>query len=94
MNDLNTDRQKTDPPDTEPQEDAELESPRHQKPNIFQIVLSTFAAAFGVQSNKNRERDFQGGSLTTYIVSGVVFTVLFVFAVLFVVRLVLAASGI
>lgn len=64
-----------------------------QKPNFFQIVLSTVAAAFGVQSNKNRERDFKGGNIYTYIAAGVIFTTVFVLAVILVVRLVLAKSG-
>lgn len=64
-----------------------------KKPNVFQIVLSTLAAAFGVQSSKNRERDFTSGSVATYIIAGVIFTAVFVFGVLFIVRLVLANAG-
>lgn len=63
------------------------------KPNVFQIILSTLAAAFGVQSSKNRERDFTSGSVTTYIIAGVIFTAVFVFGVIFIVRLVLANAG-
>lgn len=64
-----------------------------KKPNVFQIVLSTLAAAFGVQSSKNRERDFTSGSVATYIIAGVIFTAVFVLGVLFIVRLVLANAG-
>lgn len=64
-----------------------------QKPNVFQIILSTLAAAFGVQSSKNRERDFTSGSITTYIVAGVIFTGIFVLLVVLLVRLVLANAG-
>lgn len=67
------------------------EQPR--RPGFFQIVLSTIAAAFGVQSSKNRERDFKGGNIYTYIAAGVIFTALFVFAVILAVRLVLSQSG-
>lgn len=63
------------------------------KPGILQIVLSTLAAAFGVQSSKNRERDFKGGNIYTYMIAGVVFTAVFVLAVVLVVRLVLANAG-
>lgn len=59
------------------------------KPNLLQIVGSVFAAAFGVQSTANRERDFKHGSATTYIIAGIVFTVVFIFAVLTVVRMVI-----
>lgn len=65
-----------------------------KKPNLIQVILSTLAAAFGVQSSKNRERDFKHGSITTYIVSGILFTVVFVLAVVFVVRLVLSQAGV
>lgn len=65
----------------------------HPKPNFFQIVLSVIAAAFGVQSSKNRERDFKGGNIYVYIAAGVIFTAVFVAVVILVVRLVLAKSG-
>lgn len=64
-----------------------------QRPGFFQIVLSTLAAAFGVQSSKNRERDFKGGSIVPYVLAGVIFTVAFVVVVVLVVRLVLANAG-
>lgn len=63
------------------------------KPSFLQIVLSVIAAAFGVQSSKNRERDFKGGNIYVYIVAGVIFTAVFVVVVIFVVRLVLTNSG-
>jgi len=69
------------------------DKPDSGKPSFLQIVLSTVAAAFGVQSDKNRRRDFKGGNFSTYIVAGISFTVIFVLAVLLVVRLVLSASG-
>jgi hypothetical protein len=65
------------------------------KPSLsfFQIVGSTLAAAFGVQSSRNRQRDFSHGRVSHFIVAGVIFTVLFVLAVIFVVRLVLSSAG-
>ena len=62
-----------------------------KKPGLKAIIQSTLAAAFGVQSSKNREQDFQHGNLWVYIASGIIFTVIFIFAVLIVVRLALAA---
>ncbi len=55
------------------------------------IIQSTLAAAFGVQSSKNREQDFQHGNLWVYVASGVIFTILFIFVVMVVVRIALAA---
>lgn len=64
-----------------------------KKPSFLQIMLSTFAAAFGVQTNKNRERDFQEGNIYTYIAAGLIFTVIFVFAVVMLVKTILANAG-
>ncbi len=54
------------------------------------IIQSTLAAAIGVQSKKNRERDFQEGSAGTFIAAGIIFTALFIAAVMTVVQLVTA----
>lgn len=43
----------------------------------------------GVQSDKNRKLDFEQGSLATYIIAGLIFTVVFVSALVFVVSRVL-----
>ncbi|MCV6614191.1 MAG: DUF2970 domain-containing protein, partial [Cellvibrionaceae bacterium] len=59
------------------------------KPGVFDIVLSTLAAGFGVQSDKNRERDFEPGNMLAYIVSGLLFTLLLVLGVVLVVKMVL-----
>lgn len=64
-----------------------------QKPSFWHIVLSTFAAAFGVQNKKNLEKDFKHGSIKVYIVAGLIFTTLFVFAVILAVKIVLKSSG-
>lgn len=63
------------------------------KPTFLQIVMSTLAAAIGVQSHKNRERDFTGGNIYTYIAAGVIFTIVFVVVMVLVVKLVLKSSG-
>ncbi|MGR9116987.1 MAG: DUF2970 domain-containing protein [Gammaproteobacteria bacterium] len=55
------------------------------KPTIMQIIRSVLAAAAGIQSNENREKDFEHGSMSTYIVAGLVFTVLFVLLISFLV---------
>ncbi|WP_323844504.1 DUF2970 domain-containing protein [Microbulbifer magnicolonia] len=65
----------------------------NEKPSFGQVVLSTLAAAIGVQSSKNRERDFKGGSIKTYIAAGVIFTALFVLTLVLVVKTVLGNMG-
>jgi len=63
-----------------------------QKLTLWQIICSVFAAAFGVQSNKNRARDFTQAKPSTYVIAGIIFTILFVLAVATVVNLVLSST--
>lgn len=63
-----------------------------EKPGFWAVLMSTFAAAFGVQSQKNQERDFKHGSLWIFIAAGVIFTALFVLTVYSVVQGVLATQ--
>ncbi|UTW46158.1 DUF2970 domain-containing protein [bacterium SCSIO 12696] len=59
------------------------------KPTVKELIGSTLAAGIGVQSDKNRERDFKKGSFKTFLLCGVIFTVLFVFGLIAIVKLVL-----
>jgi len=63
-----------------------------QKLTLWQIICSVVAAAFGVQSDKNRERDFNQAKPSTYIIAGVIFTIVFVLVVIAVVKLVLSQA--
>jgi hypothetical protein len=51
------------------------------KPTITQVFKSVLAAFMGVQSEANRKKAFEQGSLSTYIVAGLICTILFVIAV-------------
>lgn len=65
-----------------------------QQPLTFREMLqSVLAAALGVQSGKNRARDFSRGKPSHFILLGVGFTALFVLIVLGIVRLVLYFAG-
>lgn len=55
----------------------------------LEVAQSVAAAAFGVQSSKNQVRDFSRGSAQTFILAGVIGTVLFIATVMTVVMLVL-----
>lgn len=57
---------------------------------FWQMLMSAAAAAFGVQSSKNRERDFKKGKAIHFIIIGIAFTVVFVLAVVLVVQAVLS----
>lgn len=62
-------------------------------PGLFQAMASAVAAAFGVQSDRNRERDFKHGKARNFIIAGVLFTVLFILAIVVIVKLVLRQAG-
>ncbi|MGZ5010379.1 MAG: DUF2970 domain-containing protein [Methylobacter sp.] len=59
------------------------------KPTITQVIRSVLAAAIGIQSDANRQRDLKEGYLSVYLISGVIFTVLFVIALIFLVSLII-----
>ena len=66
----------------------------HKPPGLLQIILSVLAAFFGVQSERNRERDFQHGKSTHYIVVGLIMTLLLIVALVGLVKLVLHSAGV
>lgn len=57
---------------------------------LLEMLQSVLAAAFGVQSNKNRSRDFSRGKPSHFILLGLLFTGLFVLVLIAVVHLVLS----
>lgn len=59
---------------------------------FWSIVQSVGAAMLGVQSRKNRERDFTQGKPIHFIIGGVIGTLLFLFAVWLLVQYLLATS--
>jgi len=59
------------------------------KPKIMQLIKSVLSAAIGVQSDENRRKEFEQGSLTTYIIAGVIFTALFVGGLILLVSMIL-----
>lgn len=61
--------------------------------NPLQVVASVFAAGLGVQSSKNRERDFKQGRIGVFIAAGIVFTLLFMGVLFTVVQMVLKSAG-
>lgn len=63
-------------------------------PTFWQMLHSVLAAAFGVQSGKNRERDFTQGKPSHFILLGLLFTALFVLVIFGVVKLVLHLAGV
>jgi hypothetical protein len=63
------------------------------KLSVLHIITSVLAAAIGVQSKQNHEKDFSAkNSIYIYLFSGVAFTTLFVLSVIFIVKKVLASA--
>ncbi|MDH0303689.1 MULTISPECIES: DUF2970 domain-containing protein [Pseudomonas] len=56
-------------------------------PTFWQMLQSILAAAFGVQSGKNRARDFTYGKASHFIVMGTLFTLIFIFVLIGLVQL-------
>jgi hypothetical protein len=63
-------------------------------PTFWQMLQSVLAAAFGVQSGKNRARDFSHGKPSHFVALGLLFTLCFVLTIFAVVKLVLYFAGI
>ena len=64
--------------------------PDKEKIPFWRVLLSVIQASFGVQSSKNRERDFTQGKLLPFIIAALLFTLVFVLAVMLAVNLALA----
>ncbi len=69
---------------------AEHESRRGT--GFWNVAQSVAAAMIGVQSRKNKERDFQHGKHIHFIVGGVLGTLLFLLAIWLLVQFLLATS--
>jgi cytoskeletal protein RodZ len=63
--------------------------PQQQPLTLREMLQSVLAAALGVQSGKNRSRDFSRGKPSHFILLGVLFTALFVVVLLGAVKLIL-----
>jgi hypothetical protein len=71
---------------TSPEPGAETSE---KAPSFIQVVASVLAAALGVQSARNRQRDFEHGNPLVFIAAGLIFTILFIATIVGVVHLVL-----
>ncbi|MBT3812235.1 MAG: DUF2970 domain-containing protein [Gammaproteobacteria bacterium] len=59
------------------------------KPTLKQVIQSVLAAFIGVQSDANRKRDFDHGSLSSYLIVGAIATVLFILMLVAIVSFIL-----
>ena len=71
-----------------------MDEPQGKPPTFWQLVHSILAAAFGVQSGKNRARDFTHGKPSHFVILGLLFTAVFALTLLGIVKLVLHLAGV
>ncbi|GAA4344119.1 DUF2970 domain-containing protein [Kangiella taiwanensis] len=60
---------------------------------FWSTVQSVLGAMFGVQSEEQREKDFEKGSAVQFIVGGLIFVVVFIVTILYFVNSALEGSG-
>ena len=60
--------------------------------SAWSILLSAFAGLIGIQSDKNRERDFKSGKFWYFFLAGIVVTLLFILGVWLMVKLILSTT--
>jgi len=58
-------------------------------PSIKDTFKSVVSAFFGVQSNKNREKDFSQGKLSHFIIVGIIAVIIFITTLVVIVNIVL-----
>ena len=57
--------------------------------NFVKTIKSVVAAFLGVQSDKNRERDFQEGQLSHFVIVGIATVLIFIVCLVVIVSLVI-----
>ena len=60
---------------------------------LINLTISTIAAACGIQTRANHERDFSQGKASSFILAGAVFLIVFVLLIYGVVQLVLKLAS-
>ena len=65
------------------------DTPEPSRPSLKQVIFSVLAAGFGVQSDKNLQRDFSRGSGKQFVAVGLIATAVFVLTIYLIVQLIL-----
>ena len=71
-----------------------MDDQNNKPPTFWKVLHSVMAAAFGVQSAKNRSRDFSHGKPSQFLVMGLLFTVVFALTLFGIVKLILYLAGV
>lgn len=73
--------------------DKQDKQPTREGIGWLNVAKSTIAAACGVQTNANRQRDFQQAKPISFIIAGLVFVLVFILGMIGLVQLVLSLSA-
>lgn len=79
----------TDTGDCQEEKNLQQDSRKRGTLSFWQTLVSVGQASFGVQNQKNKERDFEKGSITGFVAAALIFTVLFVVTLIVIVNVVL-----
>jgi uncharacterized BrkB/YihY/UPF0761 family membrane protein len=64
----------------------------YKNSSLINTIKSVASAFFGVQSNKNRERDFSQGKLSHFIIVGVIGVFIFIAVLIAIVALIIPSN--
>ncbi len=67
---------------------------KQEELSLWEVFQGVFAMLIGVQSEKNRERQFKYGKLHQFIIVGAIVTVFFVAHIILLVKFVLNLAGV
>lgn len=79
----------TDAGDYQEEKNLQQDSHKNGSLSFWQTLVSVGQASFGVQNQKNKERDFEKGSIKGFVGAALIFTVLFVVTLIVIVNVVL-----
>jgi len=71
---------------------AKQDTENRKGTGFLNVLKSTMFAASGIQTKTNRERDFEHGKPSTFIIAGIVFMVVFILSIFGIVQLVMSLS--
>lgn len=84
-----SEKEQRTPSDSREEGGQEQVTPETGSLSFWQTLVSVGQASFGVQNRKNKERDFEKGSIKGFVAAALIFTVVFVLALVVVVNVVL-----
>lgn len=89
----NTQQDTSQPHSDQSQNEPTSESSKNQGTGLLSTVKSIVGAMFGVQSDAQREKDFDQGNAVQFIVGGIIFVVVFIMTILYFVNSALENAG-